>query len=59
MSSLHNPHIRAGRYNDLPANECVGIRNSLMGLIVTSNDEDFIIDGIMRIEALDRRIANA
>ena len=52
-----NIYLNAGRYDSLPMRECIGIASSLEALIDTSDDEEYIIDALQRLEALRYRIS--
>lgn len=56
MRDVHNQYILAGRYNALPAKECAGIINALESLIETSDDDMFVEDARLRLEAVKQRL---
>ena len=52
-----NIYLNAGRYDSLPMQECIGIESSLEALINTSDDEEYILDALQRLEAVRYRIS--
>ena len=53
-----NKYVLAGRYINLPVDECRRIAYTLEGYIQTERDKEYVADAKLRLAAVQQRIAS-